>query len=130
MEGMPDQAQVPEYRRLFNPVLQALKALGGSASIEELEQRVASDMKLPDGVLAVPHAGEHGGRSEFAYRLAWARTYLKNAGLITNSERGVWSLTPEGSRSVESTRRSSPRKCTRRPRATDLGESRRTSRKI
>jgi restriction system protein len=27
--------------------------------------------------------------------MAWARTYLKNAGLITNSSRGVWALTPQ-----------------------------------
>ncbi len=30
------------------------------------------------------------------YRLAWTRTYLKQYGLIDNSERGVWSLTPLG----------------------------------
>jgi restriction system protein len=28
--------------------------------------------------------------------MAWARTYLKYAGYLTNSERGVWSLTPAG----------------------------------
>src|SRR4051812_46582739 len=62
---MADAPQVPEYRRFFNPILQALKALGGSASIEELEARVASDMHLPENVLAVAHSGEHGGRSEY-----------------------------------------------------------------
>jgi restriction system protein len=55
-------------------------------------------MELSDEVLAVPHDPEHGGRSEVAYRIAWARTYLKAAGLVTNSERGVWSLTPEGAK--------------------------------
>jgi restriction system protein len=87
---------VPEYRTYFNPILKALKALGGSASIEELNGRVAADLKLSDAVLAVPHDPEHGGRSEFAYKMAWARTYLKYAGYLTNSERGVWSLTPAG----------------------------------
>lgn len=88
-------ALVPEYRLYFNPVPQALKSLGGSATIEELNAKVATDMKLS---LAVPHDREHGGRSEFAYRVAWARSYLKVAGLITNSERGVWALTPEGAK--------------------------------
>ncbi len=87
---------VPEYRTYFNPILAALKALGGSASIDELNAKVAADLRLGDEVLAVPHDPEHGGRSEFAYRMAWARTYLKTAGLVTNSERSVWSLTPEG----------------------------------
>lgn len=35
-------------------------------------------------------------RTELEYQLAWARTYLKKAGLIVNSKRGVWTLTPEG----------------------------------
>src|SRR5690606_28253584 len=30
----------------------------------------------------------------------WARTYLKKYGLITNSERGVWSLAPEGQKTT------------------------------
>jgi restriction system protein len=89
---------VPEYRTYFNPILKALKALGGSATIDELNARVAADMKLGDDALAVPHDPEHGGRSEFVYCMAWARTYLKYAGYITNSERGVWSLTPEGTK--------------------------------
>lgn len=53
-------------------------------------------MKLPEAVMAVSRDPEHGGQSEVAYRIAWARYYLKNAGLSTNSERGVWSLTAEG----------------------------------
>lgn len=95
---MATKPNIPEYRQYFNPMLRALKALGGSAAIEELTARIAQDMKLPDDVLAVPHDKEHGGQSEVAYRIAWARTYLKAAGLITNSERGVWSLTPAGAK--------------------------------
>ena len=30
------------------------------------------------------------------YRLAWARTYLKGLGLLTNSQRGVWTVTEAG----------------------------------
>jgi len=37
-----------------------------------------------------------GPETEIAYRLAWARTYLKGMGLLTNSSRGVWALTDEG----------------------------------
>jgi restriction system protein len=37
-----------------------------------------------------------GGISQFEYRLAWARSYLKTFGLLDNSERGVWSLTKKG----------------------------------
>ena len=34
------------------------------------------------------------------YRAAWARTYLRKAGLIENSERGIWALTPEGAKAA------------------------------
>ena len=30
------------------------------------------------------------------YRLAWARSYLKNIGALENSARGVWTITPMG----------------------------------
>lgn len=70
--GMDALKLVPGYRSYFNPVLQALRALGGSASIEELNARVTSDMNLSSDMLAVPHDPEHGGQSEVAYRIAWA----------------------------------------------------------
>lgn len=95
---MASESKVPSYQQFFNPLLNALKALGGSAGIEELNARIAQDLKLSDELLAVPHDKEHGGQSEVAYRIAWARTYLKAAGLVTNSERGVWSLTADGAK--------------------------------
>ena len=38
----------------------------------------------------------NGPETEIGYRLAWGRTYLKGMGLLTNSTRGVWALTDEG----------------------------------
>jgi restriction system protein len=38
---------------------------------------------------------EKSNQTEFQYRLAWARTYLKQFGLIENSSRGVWVIPPE-----------------------------------
>jgi restriction system protein len=49
-------------------------------------------LKLDEDVLQIAH-GDNEGQTEVEYRLAWSRTYLKKFGLITNSERGVWSLT-------------------------------------
>ncbi len=42
-----------------------------------------------------PHPGR-GNQTELEYRLAWARTYLKKYGMVENSARGVWALTPKG----------------------------------
>ena len=87
---------VPQFDDLMNPTLQALQRLGGSASIEELVPEIVKLLGLPAEVAEVPHGNT--GRTELEYRAAWARTYLRNAGFIENSERGVWALTPSGSR--------------------------------
>lgn len=86
---------VPAYHALLNPTLAALRQLGGSAAITELLEQVVEDLQLPQEVVEHPHPGT-GNRTELEYRLAWARTYLKKYGLITNSTRGVWALTPRG----------------------------------
>ena len=52
------------------------------------------NLRPPTDVVERPHG--RGRRTELEYRLAWTRTYLKKFGLITNSQRGVWSLTPDG----------------------------------
>lgn len=85
---------VPKHQEFMNPIIQALKVLGGSASINELYDRVVDDMKLSDDVLEIMHKGSS-TTTEVAYRMAWARTYLKIYGAITNSQRAIWSLTSE-----------------------------------
>lgn len=52
------------------------------------------DLNLSDEVLDEPHLGSL-NQSEVEYQLAWARTYLKNYGIIVNSARSVWSITSE-----------------------------------
>lgn len=84
---------VPKYDELFNPLISALRNLGGSASIQEQEVEVASLLNLNESQLTEIHRGN---RTQFSYRLAWARNYLKRYGLLENSARGVWALTAEG----------------------------------
>ena len=83
----------PKYDELIEPLFRAMHDLGGSASIEEQEERVAALMKLRDSELAEIHRAN---RTKFSYRLAWARTYLKRYGVLENSARGIWALTSEG----------------------------------
>ena len=89
----------PKYEQFFNPLLKALHALGGSATIPELVEKVIDIMNLPQEAVDVAHKG---GRSTVVeYRLAWARTYLKKVALLENSERGVWSLTAKGQKTTQ-----------------------------
>jgi len=83
----------PKYDELLEPLFHAMHELGGSASISEQEEAVASLMELSDDDLLEIHRHN---TTKFSYRLAWARTYLKRFGVLTNSSRGIWSLTAEG----------------------------------
>lgn len=85
---------LPTFDQLLNPLIKALRALGGSGSIQEIYDKVVEVERLSEQVLSQPH-GESGDQTEVAYRLAWARSYLKKFGLLENSKRGVWSLTAQ-----------------------------------
>jgi restriction system protein len=93
--------KLPTFDDLINPLLRALHSLGGSGSVEEIYDKVVEMEHLPDKVLAQQHDPEKSNMSEVAYRLAWARTYLKKYGLLENSSRGVWALTAEAKRVQE-----------------------------
>jgi restriction system protein len=79
----------------MQPLFNAIKDLGGSGSIGEIDEKVAELLDLPEDIVAIPHNPEKSNQTEFQYRLAWARTYLKQYGLIENSSRGVWAISPD-----------------------------------
>lgn len=91
---------LPTFDELMNPLLQALRLLGGSGSIEEIYAKTVEVTGLSEEVLAQLHDPEKSSQTQVGYRLAWARTYLKKYGLLENSSRGVWSLT-EKAKSLE-----------------------------
>ena len=88
----------PQTRFFFEPTLKALHALGGSGSNEEIYNKVVSITQLPNDVLDFMH---NFTMTEVEYRLAWARTYLKNYGAIENSKHKVWALTSKGAKMLK-----------------------------
>lgn len=90
------KADIPTFDALMNPVIEALKGLGGSGTIEEINDKATEIKGLSDEQLEVLHNPEKGGQTEVEYRLGWTRTYLKKYGVLENSSRGVWALTPKG----------------------------------
>ncbi len=84
---------IPKFDELFNPVLQAIKKLGGSASLSELNEEVTKSLHLTDKEIAEPHNER---MTELQYRLTWTRYNLKAYGLLEYSEQRVWVLTPQG----------------------------------
>lgn len=87
--------EIPNRHQLCDPVMRAVKDLGGSANIEELNAAVAKSLNLTDAQINKPY-GPNEARTELEYELAWARTELKKRGLLNNSARGVWALTELG----------------------------------
>lgn len=87
---------IPTFDGLMNPVIDALKGLGGSGTIEEINSKTAEIAGLSDEQLEMLHNPEKSSQTEVEYRLAWTRTYLKKYGVLENSARGVWALTPKG----------------------------------
>lgn len=85
---------IPPYTAYLWPIIEQLRAHGSSMTIEEMVDAVSSSMNLSDDQREVPHGPS--GYTEVGYRMAWARTYLKKAGVLENSARGVWRLTAQG----------------------------------
>lgn len=118
--------KLPTFDRLMNPLLRSLRALGGSGSVEEIYDKVVELEKLPDDVLSQLHDPEKSNQTEVAYRLAWARTYLKKYGLLENSARGVWALTAK----AKETEQVDPQDVVRTVRSLDKKESPETDSEI
>jgi restriction system protein len=83
----------PVFVRYFGPVLDALRELGGSGAPDEVTERVANNLRIPD---SMQNELLPSGQLKFRNKVAWARFYLSKEGLIDSSRRGVWSLTERG----------------------------------
>lgn len=55
--------EVPTFDRMMNPLIEALKKLGGSATIEEMENEVAEIMQLSDDQLELLHNPERSSQT-------------------------------------------------------------------
>ncbi|HAI95971.1 MAG: restriction endonuclease [Cycloclasticus sp.] len=89
------------FDQLMLPLMKALVNLGGSGSIDEIYEEVVELENFDEETLAVLHNPEKSSQTEVGYRLAWARTYLKKAGYLENSSRGVWALTDKAKQADE-----------------------------
>ncbi len=80
--------------QFVNPVLQAIKRLGGSARPAEVCRAVAKDIGL-EGSSELEQTLSTGA-SRFENKIAWVRLYLVLTGYLDRSKRGVWTLTDKG----------------------------------
>lgn len=91
-----DASDIPSFTEFMQPTIDVLREGGGSTTIEQLLAVVPTKMGLSPDRISRLHDPESGRQTEVGYRMAWARTYLKRASLIVNTDRGVWALTAAG----------------------------------
>lgn len=91
---MKKTAPLPKYDDLFKPTLEVLAKLGGSGTIEELDEAMVTGIGATQEQLDVTYPKS--GAAVLPDRMSWARSFLKLAGLVTNPRRGVWVLTEDG----------------------------------
>lgn len=89
-----DIATLPKYQEFMLPTLNALDKIGGSASLNEINDNVIEAMGLPAAALDVQY--ESGAGAVLPDRLSWARSHLKEGGFLASGGRGIWLLTDEG----------------------------------
>jgi restriction system protein len=77
-------------------LLDALRALGGSAESRDVSDWIANAVKLPD---EERERRNKNGILRFENQVHWARQYLVWEGLLDSSRRGIWTLTPAGVKS-------------------------------
>lgn len=92
--GRRSVTSVPSFDQLMWPAIISLRDLGGSGSNDELLSKVIEVIAIPDDVASIIHTDNR--QTKLSYNLAWAKTYLRKAGYLENSSRGVWSLTEAG----------------------------------
>ena len=86
------KSTLPNYQQLMRPVLEA--ASNEPRKISEVVEEVADRLNLSDQQREVLLPS--GKQTVIRNRVHWARSYLKQAGLVKNTQRGWYELTIEG----------------------------------
>ena len=89
-----DADSLPDMPGMMLVAIEALKDLGGSATIRELDEKAIELEGVTEAEQAFTMPNQ--SQSRVHYYLAWARTYLKRGAALMNSSRGVWALTESG----------------------------------
>ena len=86
--------EIPARTAMQNWTLLAVRQLGGSGHLQEIQEQVRQMLNLPDAVADQLYPGS--SRKVLDHRIAFALSHLKNAGLLDNPQRSVWALTDAG----------------------------------
>ena len=83
---------IPDYQSLMRPVL--VCAAAGETRIGDTVDKLADQLALtPEECAELLPSGK---QTRFANRVNWAKAYLAKAGLVENTRRGYFRITPRG----------------------------------
>lgn len=85
--------KAPKCYKYVNPILIALKKMGGSAKKKEVELQIIEDLNISEEDLK--EVGKN-GHSNILVAIGWARYSLILGNLLDASTRGIWTLTEKG----------------------------------
>ena len=85
---------IPDYQSLMKPVLEL--AASGEIKISDAVTQLEKSLRLTEEEKT--ELLPSGKQTRFANRVHWARSYLKQAGLVRNTRRGHFEITDEGRR--------------------------------
>ena len=85
-------SKLPSSSGLEAPLLKALRESGEPMTTNAIDAFVARELELPDELLTALRTPGRGSRTEFAYRMAWARTRLKAKGMVERAGPKTWRL--------------------------------------
>ena len=74
---MKNSLEVPTYNNMMCELFQAMKELGGSGTIREIDDKTIEILGVPIEVQEIMHGSS--SKTEIEYRLAWTRTYMKQS---------------------------------------------------
>jgi restriction system protein len=85
------KASLPKVAALSGAIKKALEELGGEGALKEIAEKVIRILDITPEQAAVPHASGK-PRTELDYRMAWARSKMKQSGELRRVGRGIWAL--------------------------------------
>lgn len=86
------------FKKWLNPVVVALRELGGSASVQEVHDKIIELYEISDEELSMINQS---GIPAIINDIDWARNYLNYEGFLdNNSPRGIWTLSQVGERII------------------------------
>jgi restriction system protein len=92
-DGLRTNMAVPDFQSLMLPLLR-LAAKGHEHSLSEARDVLAAEFALSDADRQEPLPS--GRQAKFANRVAWAKSYLQQAGLLLSPRRGYFQVTDRG----------------------------------